>query len=758
MAIEIIVLTFIVVVTTFLGYNVIRNFESGNKKQLLLFLILISQVIWTATILLTLIFFDVEGFNLWFSRSSFASAILISTSFYYFSHAYRYPNRSVNIYPFTIFLFNIFWIALSFTSFVLDSVEVQGSRLISNFGELQGLYSISLALIFIYSFYELFLSYKEAKDSNLRQQIKYIILGGLTSLIFSFISNLIIPLLGYEIRSLGPLFLMFFISGIVYAISRHRLLKLRVVIGSFLYFVIMSIIPFIIFIAISAFNMKLFTSVFDYRAMLIGIIIEAPIFTGLFLLCSKLIKAFLNETLIYVSYSPSKKRLEFIQRTNNELDLDKVIAEFNRTLATTVKPKVNDLVIYNTHAKKLKESLNIRNVFTYELLSQIIGNFNEKVVTYNEIEHKSINQSNGLISSILRIMEENHYEVLIIIQQPDSFAGIIALGNKSDLSAYDTNDLSFLDTLCAAYSVAIERTLLYLEKTNTERILKQKVHIATKKLRKQKKELQGKYQFEKDMMGIMGHELRTPLTVARGLAELLMSRINSGSIDQEYAKDKISKIYSSILKEAELVQMMLSTSHVDNNKLNLQISQFSLEDLVEYSYNAFKPDAEAKGLELIYTKPKFDVPLVQSDQNRLQEVINNLVSNAVKYTNQGHVKISFSQNGDSVIVNIEDTGIGIPKNELENVGKKFYRIHQHLDKEKQIVRSGGTGLGLYVVKGILKALGGELLIDSRVGRGSTFSAVIPVKSHFNDHVFITDKPVDKNDMFEQLGLKVEQKR
>ncbi len=278
-----------------------------------------------------------------------------------------------------------------------------------------------------------------------------------------------------------------------------------------------------------------------------------------------------------------------------------------------------------------------------------------------------------------------------------------------------------------------------------------KVKSATAKIRKQKAIIEEKYRVERDMMGIMGHELRTPITVARGMTELLLAKVNSGQeLDLTYLKEKLEKIHISITKEADLIQTMLSTSHVDNSKINLQATQFNLVDTIEFSLQAYQKDAEAKQLKLTFENHKPEGFVITNDPNRVQEIVNNLISNAIKYTHQGSVTVTLDEKDGKVIFSVKDTGIGIPKKELQNIGKKFYRVHQHLDSSHTIVRAGGTGLGIYVVKGLLKAMGGELLIESEVNVGSTFTAIFPIVIETNQ----SSVPVaDSADMFIKLGLK-----
>lgn len=325
---------------------------------------------------------------------------------------------------------------------------------------------------------------------------------------------------------------------------------------------------------------------------------------------------------------------------------------------------------------------------------------------------------------------------------------------------YDGTDLSVqqVDNIkkdLKELSHLIYQSILYEKSLNFNQILQQKVKSATAKLKAQKAEIEEKYRFEKDMMGIMGHELRTPMTVARGTAELLLEKIkNNTNIDPAYLKEKLEKIFSSIIKEADLIQTMLSTSHIDNAKVNLQLSQFDLIELIEFAVTTFKKDANAKNLKLSFIRPEKEIPQIINDQCRVLEILNNLISNAIKYTNEGSVTVSVSEKNGFIEYSVKDTGIGIPKEEIKKIGKKFYRVNQYLDEKKNIVRAGGTGLGLYVVKGLLKAMGGKLKIESEEGVGSTFTAIFPVIVKLkNKESFKTDGAVYNYDMFKKLDLK-----
>ena len=368
--------------------------------------------------------------------------------------------------------------------------------------------------------------------------------------------------------------------------------------------------------------------------------------------------------------------------------------------------------------------------------------FEDKVVFTNRFH----NLSKGVVSDFLGDRVQDLMRLTAIVTFPVKVKGEITgvlnffLSNQS-IEQIKKEEIETIKIIANQIAVSLENASLYSQ-----------VEEALEQLKASNQQLQEKYQFEKDMMGIMGHELRTPMTVARGMSELLISKVDKDVANEvDYFKDKLEKIHMSVMKESELIQTMLSTSHIDNNKMNFQFMEFDFLDVVDYSVMAFKQDAASKKLDFIYEKPTEKLPAIYSDQNRVQEVVNNLISNAIKYTNQGSVKVFMELKGEFIHFSVKDTGIGIPEKEMQNIGKKFYRIHQQSAENKKLSGASGTGLGLYVVKGILEALGGELSVQSEEGKGSTFTAVIPLKAKEDP---AAPKAVEhKGDMFSQMGLK-----
>ena len=155
-------------------------------------------------------------------------------------------------------------------------------------------------------------------------------------------------------------------------------------------------------------------------------------------------------------------------------------------------------------------------------------------------------------------------------------------------------------------------------------------------------------------------------------------------------------------------------------------------------------EAQEKGIKLL-SQVDPNTPFVYADRIRVVEILNNLISNAIKYTHEGRVLISTEYDSNSVKICVADTGKGIPQEDISRLGGKFYRIDNYLGSE--IVRPGGTGLGLYVTFGLIKLMGGEINVDSELNRGSRFTITLPI--YRNQKI----ESIDSTNMFEKLGLK-----
>lgn len=229
---------------------------------------------------------------------------------------------------------------------------------------------------------------------------------------------------------------------------------------------------------------------------------------------------------------------------------------------------------------------------------------------------------------------------------------------------------------------------------------------------------------QRDVIDVMGHELRTPASVVKINIELMRKQlVYIPEAKRNLFVNYVDRIENSIKAELSIITKLLSSAKLEGKRLEVNLEPVDVVAIIEQVVQGYNLLADEKQLKLLFEKPKV-IPQVLADSARFFEVMDNLVSNAIKYTNSGFVKISIEVKAKGVDISVSDSGIGIPQDKIKDLGKKFYRVDNTPNKD-HILRPGGIGLGLYVVFGLVKAFGSKLLIHSEVGKGSMFKFFLP---------------------------------
>jgi len=217
----------------------------------------------------------------------------------------------------------------------------------------------------------------------------------------------------------------------------------------------------------------------------------------------------------------------------------------------------------------------------------------------------------------------------------------------------------------------------------------------------------------------MSHELRTPLNSIIGFTGwLLMGMV--GELNEEQRR-QLTMVKFSSHHLLDLINDILDISKIEAGKVKLTIEKFEIAEVINDVVSSVLPLAKDKGLELIYDIPKGIV--LNSDKRRIKQILMNLASNAIKFTDQGNVKIEVKLlNNKDLEVNVSDSGIGMKKEDVDKLFQPFQQIDMSSTKSHE-----GTGLGLYLSKKILELLHGDISIKSQLGIGSVFKFIVPIK-------------------------------
>ena len=253
------------------------------------------------------------------------------------------------------------------------------------------------------------------------------------------------------------------------------------------------------------------------------------------------------------------------------------------------------------------------------------------------------------------------------------------------------------------------------------------------------------------------HELRTPLNGIIGLAEVMYE--DAGSLSSDLAKLNISLIVSSGRRLSNLVNDILDFSKLKNRDIELMLSSVDMRSLTDVVIELLRPLANRKELNMINSIDP-DSPLVYADENRVEQILHNLVGNAIKFTECGEVMISTeiipgnAEEKKFMRVAISDTGIGIPEDKLDVIFESFEQADGSISREH-----GGTGIGLSIVKQLVSLHGGKTSVESEVKKGSVFSFTLPLYAGQDKAVRTEKRPVfkkkdvDIKKMIENISIK-----
>lgn len=223
-----------------------------------------------------------------------------------------------------------------------------------------------------------------------------------------------------------------------------------------------------------------------------------------------------------------------------------------------------------------------------------------------------------------------------------------------------------------------------------------------------------------DFVANVSHEFRTPLTAIQGFAETLLS----GALEDPANRQRFVEIIRDhAMRLARLTEDLLELSRIEAGQLQLEFQPVSVRQLVESCVETARLKARPKHLDLAFAVPE-GLPQVRGDANRLQEVLQNLLDNAVQYTPAGgKIAVDAAYPNHHVVITVTDTGIGIPQADQSRIFERFYRVDAARSREV-----GGTGLGLSIARHIVEAHSGRIWVESTVGEGSRFHFSIPIVS------------------------------
>jgi signal transduction histidine kinase len=381
-------------------------------------------------------------------------------------------------------------------------------------------------------------------------------------------------------------------------------------------------------------------------------------------------------------------------------------------------------------------------VLLYQALSRMGGFYVEVVESGGEALQKIEKEPFDLVLTDLKMPKMDGLQLMTeIAKLKPEILTVMMTGHGTIDSALDAMKRGASDYLMKPLN--LDELTIRIRRVLEERQRFVRLKDFADKLERANQELRKIDAMKSEFVSVASHELRTPLAAIKNAVQLMLSG-KTGEINENQAKF-LSMAERNINRLTNILNDLLNLSRIESGKIELKFEKVALERVLELTASSLKPQADVKSIQIELEVPE-QLPTVYADQEKIEQILTNLIGNSIKFTPEGgkilitaklFLKEREGAYGDFVAVSVKDTGIGIPPEHLESIFEKFHQVESSLHRSVS-----GTGLGLAITKGLVEAHQGKISVESEVGKGSTFTFTLPISEgerrepHFR---FILDK-------------------
>jgi len=299
--------------------------------------------------------------------------------------------------------------------------------------------------------------------------------------------------------------------------------------------------------------------------------------------------------------------------------------------------------------------------------------------------------------------------------------GMIVLGNKISKDPYSTQDIDLLTNLANQASIALQNALLYSEIKNFGVKMEKEVAERTRELKGAYEDLKKLDRAKSEFISIASHQLRTPLTAVKGYISMMLEG-TYGKPGKKMEKP-LKNIYASNERLLKLVNDLLSISRIEAGRIELNLEEASIEEIIASTVEELKNTAKEKVIALKFEKPAKLLPKLSIDKDKIRQVLMNIIDNAIHYTGQGAVTVTCHIKAGKCVIEIKDTGEGMTQEEIIHLFESFSRGGAGMRFWTE-----GAGLGLYVAKKFVDLHKGKVRAESPgKDKGSSFYIELPLE-------------------------------
>lgn len=578
-----------------------------------------------------------------------------------------------------------------------------------------GLAPFALLTIFFFAG-TIFMLIKKLSSSTgkVKEQVRFVMfgIGLMLGLIITTIMLPVVLLRNSSFVSFSPLYTLIFLGMTTYAIVRHRLLDIRLVVARAVAYGLVASVLFVFYVFSTVVVTSLFleTTTNTNQLILYGVL---TLIAGYSFQPLKLLFERVTDRIFYKGGYKSQELLSALSnilattlgiRSLTQGTLRRLIAEMRITRGSIVVFKGKDI----EHLESIGYDKEPKFV-----VNDLLDLHDGKIIVLDELEE----------SHTKDLMRKLDISIAVPLEVGQQKLGYLLLGEKASGEIYTNQDIDVLEVFTPELSIAIENAKSYEEIKQFNIKLEEEVKKATAELITANDRLKELDKAKDEFISVVSHELRTPMTAIKSYVWLVLNG-RAGPLNARM-QNYLFKVYDSSERLISMINDVLDVSHIETGRLNVEIQPVSPIKVAEDVIDTLKARADEQKIDLIVEKDKA-VPMVAADIQKLNEVYTNLIGNALKFTKpEGKVTVSFQKNGGNIDISVADSGIGISKEDLPKLFSKFGRLQKSY---ATMATSGGSGLGLYITKNYIELMKGKIWVNSTLGKGTTFTFSLPISA------------------------------
>lgn len=593
-------------------------------------------------------------------------------------------------------------------------------------------YIIYFALYYVVGVTLLYRSIARTRTKQ-RARMNYLFWAYASAGAIGMLYNLVLPGLGnYHLIWIGPLGLLVFVPIVYVAIMRYGLFDIRQTVARTLaYAGTLATLAGIYVVALTAISTWLLPDEVTSVQYNVNVVIMLCL-----VFAFQPIKRFFDSVTNQIFYRHQYHREQFYRQVSAALtkttELHKLLNNMATLFATTLKSKGVVILAYRgdemvASGKRRRSPVPLQDL---RWLDERVEQARTLLIDRNEI-------SLAGDSELERFLVSHRAQLVLPLKQADGILGYVFL-DEHQSGRYMRRDREVLETVADELVIAIQNALSVEEIRELNETLQQRVNEATKELRLSNAQLRKLDEAKDEFISMASHQLRTPLTSIKGYVDMILEG-DAGEITPMQRKF-LTEAFVSSERMVHLINDFLNVSRLQTGTFAIDKRPVDLAKVVGQEIDSLKISASGRDLSFRYKKPQ-SLPKLLLDEGKIRQVIMNFSDNALYYSRPGtEIKVSLEVEGEDVVLQVKDTGIGVPEEEQARLFTKFYRAS---NARKQ--RPDGTGVGLYLAKRVIMEHGGSVVFSSVEGKGSTFGFRLPLeKLRVRDDADQLDDQPDNN--------------